>query len=146
MKKGFTLIELLVVVLIIGILSAVALPQYTKAVARARLVEEIVQGRALLDAMNRYKLATGEKWTEDLENLDIELSDKWECSTESHYCGYRESKTDAILEVSEYRSNEISLWCVADKNYPLAEPVCRSLTGKDPERQRENKKYYLIYE
>lgn len=57
MKKGFTLIELLVVVLIIGVLTAIALPQYTKAVTKTRIAAGLPVGRGLMTALDEYYLA-----------------------------------------------------------------------------------------
>ncbi|MGN0024478.1 MAG: type IV pilin protein [Candidatus Avelusimicrobium sp.] len=54
--KGFTLIELLVVVLIIGILSSVALPQYQKAVLKSRTAEAWANLKTLNMAANAYCL------------------------------------------------------------------------------------------
>ncbi len=71
-KHAFTLIELLVVVLIIGILSAIALPQYQTVVAKARYVQLMTAGNALRQAQLRYRLANGEFAT-DFADLDIEL-------------------------------------------------------------------------
>lgn len=70
--RGFTLIELLVVVLVIGILSAIALPQYQKAVARARFATVKATARTLADVENLYYLDNGE-FTFDVQNLAVQL-------------------------------------------------------------------------
>ena len=69
---GFTLIELLVVVLIIGILSAVALPQYNKAVEKARATEALSIIKAIANASMAYHMANG-TYPQNIDELDIEI-------------------------------------------------------------------------
>lgn len=73
MNKGFTLLELLVVVMILGILTSVAVPQYNRSVRRAEMMEGLSNGKTIYDSALRYKSVNGVA-PSTIDQLDVGFS------------------------------------------------------------------------
>ena len=140
MKKGFTLIELLVVVLIIGILAAMAVPQYRKAVYRAQMTEAIVATKAIYDAEQVYMMANGD-FTDDFNDLGLGYPinetnsafaslPKGACSLENVmsgkvvYCVLRE-----VLTFQRSLVNGKVICCSYPETNHAADSICKAETG-----------------
>ena len=101
-NNAFTLMELLVVVLIIGILAAVAVPQYQKAVLKSRYASLKHLAKSIATAQEIYYLANGQ-YAEKFEELDIDMpAGKTEESTDRRYvydwgvCYFTTNQNDAL--------------------------------------------------
>ena len=90
-NNAFTLIELLVVVLIIGILAAVAVPQYQKAVERSQGTQALTLLKAVQQVYDAYYIANG-TYPSSWEQLDINIP--WEGNTKYLNTSYDPSKSN----------------------------------------------------
>lgn len=150
--NGFTLIELLVVVLIIGILSAVALPQYRVAVAKSRLAAIIPVVRGAKDSLEMYYMANGSYPPDAATDFGFDITLPSGCTNNGTTSG-SDCPNGVIYDLLDYGTPNVLginskdkvgwlIWldnsarpgetrCLAVASDATANSVCKSMGGRE---------------
>ena len=107
-SKAFTLVELLVVVLIIGVLAAVAVPQYQKVIVKNKYTYVKMVGQAIARAQDLFYLEKGQ-YSNGFSSLTIDMPRE----------GFNEEKSNDGKYVYNWGycvlNNRVAVECFLDK-------------------------------
>ena len=143
LKRGFTLLELLVVVVIIGILAAIALPQYKLAVAKSEIKSLLLTAKTVKESEEFYYLQYGE-YTKEWDNISVNVPGKRTSYNVDFTNGSiglgsigiyvtHNSVTGIIIYffyINQSHSFHGRQACYAKMNNDFANRICQVLTGK----------------
>src|SRR3989338_910483 len=115
MRKGFTLLEVLIVVIIIGILAAIALPQYMSTIEKARSAEAVAQLGSFRAAMERRwydQFSSGSYVAATTGGLDVEVGSEgrwtYAVADSTAVLGANPSALDFVITAT--RSGDATRW------------------------------------